>query len=272
MRRSISSWLLLAPLIAVNLFPFAVMILTALKPREEVFAYPPTWLPSRIAWENFAEMWRATNFGSALTNSLIIGVSATVATLFFAVPAAYATTRFNFAGKLLFDRFLLVVQMISPIVLIIGLFRLMVFLGLADTHAALVLLYAGFNLTFAVWMLASYFETIPRDVEEAAWMEGSSKVRAALQIFLPLALPAIAVTGIFTFINAWNDFALALTILRTPDNNTVTLQVVNLVAGRYTKEWHLIMAAAVTATVPVTIAFIWCQKYLVRGLSGGAVK
>ncbi|MCF1494366.1 ABC transporter permease subunit [Agrobacterium vitis] len=272
MRKSMLSWLLLSPLVAINLFPFVVMLLTAIKPREEVFAYPPRWLPSRVAFENFGEMWQATNFGPALVNSLSIGLATTVATLLFAVPAAYATTRFSFTGKVLFDRFLLVVQMISPIVLIIGLFRLMVFLGLADTHAALVILYSGFNLTFAIWMLASYFETIPRDVEEAAWMEGSSKLRAAIQIFLPLALPAIAVTGIFTFINAWNDFALALTVLRSPENNTVTLQVVNLVAGRYTKEWHLIMAAAFVATIPVTIAFIWCQKYLVRGLAGGAVK
>lgn len=272
MRKSLLNWLILSPLIAANLFPFAVMLLTAIKPREEVFTYPPRWLPSRVALENFVEMWRVTNFGPALMNSLAIGAGTTLLTLLFAVPAAYAMTRLSFSGKLVVDRFLLTMQMISPIVLIIGLFRLAVFFGLSDTHTALVILYAGFNLTFAVWMLKSYFSTIPRDVEEAAWMEGSSKVRAAVQIFLPLAVPAIAVTGIFTFINAWNDFALALTILRSPEKNTVTLQVVNLVAGRYTKEWHLIMAAALVATLPITLLFVWCQRYLVRGLAGGAVK
>lgn len=272
MRRSLLTWLALAPLMLLNVFPFLVMLLTAIKPRDEVLSYPPRLLPMRVAFENFAEMWTSTSFGPALINSLKVGSVATVLTIGFAVPFAYALTRHTFAGRTLFDRFLLVVQMVSPIVLIIGLFRLAVLFHLSDTHLALMVLYAGFNLTFAVWMLRSYFATIPRDVEEAAWMEGASRLTAVWKVFLPLALPAIAVTGIFTFINAWNDFALALTILRSPENNTVTLQVVNLVAGRYTKEWHLIMAAALVATLPVTVLFMWVQKYLVRGLAGGAVK
>ena len=272
MRRSLLSWLALAPLMVLNVFPFAVMLLTALKPRDEVLAYPPRWLPTRLALGNFAEMWTATNFGPALVNSIEVAAGATALTLALAVPFAYAMTRHSFAGRGALETVLLVAQMVSPIVLIIGLFRLAVFLHLVDTHLALVALYAGFNLTFAVWMLRSYFATIPRDVEEAAWMEGASRTAAVWKVFLPLALPAIAVTGIFTFINAWNDFALALTILRSPDKSTVTLQVVNLVAGRYTKEWHLIMAATLVATLPIAVLFTAVQRYLVRGLAGGAVK
>ncbi len=270
--RSLLFWLILSPLILVNVAPFVIMVLTAIKPADEVFAFPPRWLPSRIAWENFPEMWVATNFGRALWNSLVVATLSTLLAIALAVPFAYALSRFSFRGKGVLSLVLLATQMLSPVVLVLGLFRLAVAAGLNDTHAALVIYYAAFNLAFAVWMLRSYFESIPIDIEEAAWVEGASRTQALIKVFLPLALPAMAVTAIFSFINAWNDFVLALTILRTPEKATLTLEVVNLVAGRYDKEWQQIMAAALVATLPVTLIFAWLQKYLLKGLSGGAVK
>jgi multiple sugar transport system permease protein len=270
--RSLLIWLILTPLIFVNVAPFVIMILTAIKPADEVFTFPPRWLPSRIAWENFPEMWVAANFGRALMNSLVVSVLSTLLALSLAVPFAYALSRFSFRGKGVLGVILLATQMLSPVVLVLGLFRLVVAMGLNDTHAALVIYYAAFNLAFAVWMLRSYFDSIPLDIEEAAWVEGATRGKALVMVFLPLALPAMAVTAIFSFINAWNDFVLALTILRTPDKATITLEVVNLVAGRYDKEWQQIMAAALVATLPVTLMFAWLQKYLLKGLSGGAVK
>jgi multiple sugar transport system permease protein len=272
MRKSLLCWLALSPLIALNLAPFAIMLLTAIKPEDEVFRYPPTWLPSRIAWENFVEMWTATNFGRALLNSVYVASVSTLLALLLAVPFAYALARFRFRGQGFIGVLLLGTQMLSPIVLVIGLFRLAVALDLNDTHVALILFYAAFNLAFAVWMLRSYFEGIPLDIEEAAWIEGASRWQAVRRVFLPLALPAVAVTAIFSFINSWNDFVLALTILRTQEKATITLEVVNLVAGRYDKEWQQIMAAALVATVPVTLMFAWLQRYLIRGLAMGAVK
>jgi multiple sugar transport system permease protein len=145
-------------------------------------------------------------------------------------------------------------------------------LGLLDTINSVVIVYAAFNIAFSVWMLQSYFATIPRDLEEAAWMEGASRLQTLRRIFLPLALPAIAVTAIFTFINAWNEFVIALTMLRQQENYTLPIQVFSLVAGRYTIEWHHVMAAAFAATLPVVVVFAWLQRYLVRGLALGAVK
>lgn len=272
MRKSLLCWLLLLPIILVNIAPFAIMLLTALKPGDEVFAYPPRWLPSRLAWENFSDMWAATNFGNALFNSLYVATASTLLALLVAVPFAYALARFRFRGSAALSLVLLGTQMLSPIVLVIGLFRLAVAFGLNDTHAVLIIFYAAFNIAFAVWMLQSYFASISQDIEEAAWIEGAGRWQAVWKVFLPIALPAIAVTAIFSFINAWNDFVLALTMLRTPEKATLTLQVVNLVAGRYDKEWHQIMAAALAATIPVTILFAWLQRYMLRGLSGGAVK
>ena len=270
LRRSLICWLVLSPVVVAAIFPFAVMLITALKPNTEVLT--PNWWPSRITWENFRTMWVATNFGNALKNSLYVSVLATLGSLIVSIPAAYALTRFNFAGREFYRQFLLVTQMLSPIVLVVGLFRLMVTLGLIDNINSVTVVYAAFSIAFSVWMLQSYFATIPRDLEEAAWMEGAGRVKTLVKVYLPLAVPAIVVTAIFTFINAWNEFVIALTLLRSQSSYTLPIQIFSLVSGRYTVEWHHVMAATFAATTPVAVAFAWLQRYLVRGLALGAVK
>ena len=277
LRRSFWCWLVLAPLLVLTLLPFAVMLSTALKPHAEVLTYPPRWLPTRLAWENFSDMWATVGFAQAALNSLLISIGATCLALLVAVPAAYAMSRLVFRGRGAYRQFLLVTQMLSPILLVLGLFRMAAaipFNGgtLADTRLAVILIYSAFNLAFAVWMLASYFVTIPRDLEEAAWIDGAGSVRSVVQIFIPLAMPAIAVTGIVTFVANWNEFNVALTILRDPARLTLPLRVVNLVAGRYAVEWNQVMAATLVATVPVALMFTVLQRYLVGGLTLGAVK
>ena len=270
MRRTLISWAVLSPVIVLSLFPFAVMGVTALKPSAEVLV--PTWRPSRLAWENFVDMWSATGFGRALANSLYVSVFATALAIAVAIPFAYALDRFRFRARGPLKQFLLVTQMLSPILLVIGLFRLVVMLGLIDTTNSLVWIYGAFNIAFTVWMLQSYFATIPKDLEEAAWIEGARPARALWEVFLPLAIPAITVSAIFCFINAWNEFIIALTILRSDASHTLPIRIFSLVAGRYTVEWHHVMAATFAATIPVAIVFAWLQQYLVRGLSLGAVK
>jgi multiple sugar transport system permease protein len=181
-------------------------------------------------------------------------------------------SRFRFAGRSLVRQFLLVSQMLSPIVLVVGLFRLMATLGLVESVSAVGLVYMAFNIAFAVWMLQSYFDTIPPELEEAAWMEGATRWQTLAKVFIPLVTPAIAVTAIFTFINAWNEFVIALTLLRRQETYTLPIQIFSLVAGRYTVEWHHVMAATLAATLPVAVLFTWLERYLVRGLSLGAVK
>ena len=277
LRRTAWCWAVLLPFLLASLFPFAVMLSTALKPHDEVVAFPPRWLPTRLAWENFADMWRAVDFGTGALNSLAVSLGGTVLTLLVSVPAAYALSRLAFRGRDTFGRFLLVTQMLSPVLLVLGLFRLAasVHVGggtLVDSRAFVVVIYAAFQLAFAVWMLASYFVTIPRDLEEAAWIDGAGRSGALLRIFVPLAVPAMAVTGIVTFVACWNEFPVALTMLRDPANLTLPLKVVNLVAGRYSVEWNQVMAATLLATVPVVVVFAVLQRWLVRGLTLGAVK
>jgi len=271
-KRSILYWLLMSPLMIAILFPFGVMFVTAFRPREELWVYPPTWSFSEFRWLNFVEMWDKVNFGQALINSLYVSITSTLLALLIGIPAAYALSRFRFKGKGLYRQFLLVTQMMSPIVLVLGLFRLMVYFGLVNSPNSLVFTYAAFNLAFTIWMLQSYFSTIPRELEEAAKIDGASSFISLTKIFLPLAVPAMAVTAIFTFINSWNEFVLALTMLRSQESYTLTVMVFAQVAGRYQVEWHHVMAATLLATVPVAILFSWLQRYMVRGMAIGAVK
>ncbi len=272
LKRSIVYWLLLLPLIIIILFPYAVMLSTALKPQDEVFAFPPRWLPTHLAFDNFARMWTTVHFGTALQNSLFVGVATTVLSLVVAIPAAYALARMSFYGKGLYRQFLLVTQMLSPIVLVIGIFRLMAAMGLIDQLWSLVLSYSAFNLAFATWMLQSYFATIPKELEEAAWIDGANKLQSLLRVFLPMATPALAVTAILVFIYSWNEFVLALTLLRSDGKLTLTMKIFTMVGGAYTIDWSVVMAATFLATVPVAIVFSMLQRYLVRGLALGAVK
>jgi multiple sugar transport system permease protein len=275
--RSVLCWLVLAPLILIVLFPFAVMLSTALKPTAEVLQYPPRWIPRHIDWGSFAAMWQQADFGSAVLNSLAISIGATVLALVVSIPAAYAVARLAFAAKGIYRRYLLVTQMLAPVLLVLGLFRMAAAVPFGDgtlvnTRTVVIIIYAAFNVAFAVWMLSAYFAAIPRDLEEAAWIDGCTKPRAVISVFLPMAVPAIAVTAIVTFVYGWNEFVVALTMLRSPDKQTVQLSVVNLVAGRYSVEWNQVMAATLLATVPVAVLFAWLQRYLVQGLTLGAVK
>jgi len=275
--RSLLSWAVLAPLIVVTLLPFAVMLSTALKPHDEVIAYPPTWLPKHIVWQNFADMWITVGFGQAAYNSVLIAVASTLLALLVAVPAAYAMSRLEMKGRGAYRQFLLVTQMLSPILLVLGLFRMAASIpfgagSMADTRTGVVIVYATYQLAFAVWMLSSYFATIPGELEEAAWIDGATRGQAVRRVFLPLAVPAIAVTGIVTFVACWNEFTVALTLLRDPSHLTLPLKVVNLVAGRYSVEWNQVMAATLLATLPVAVVFTLLQRYLVGGLTLGAVK
>jgi multiple sugar transport system permease protein len=217
-------------------------------------------------------MWEAVRFGQALMNSALVSTVATVLCLIVAIPASYAMARLEFRGQRLFRQFLLVTQMLSPIVLVLGIFRLMARMGLVDQLPALMLAYVAFNLAFAVWMLQAYFQTIPRELEEAATLDGATSYQRLRLIFLPLAVPAIGISAVFIFIYCWNEFVLAMTLLRSTEKYTLTFQIFSLVGGRYQIEWDHVMAATLLASVPVAIVFAMLQRYLVSGLTLGAVK
>jgi multiple sugar transport system permease protein len=272
LKRSLICWGLLSPIVVVILFPYLTMFSTALTTKSEIFVFEKSWFPKVPTLENFAMVWTERGFGRALANSLYISVGATLLSIVVAIPAAYAMSRLQFRGRNAYRIYLLVTQMISPIVLIIGLFRLFAFMGLVNSMNALIAAQSAFFMAFAIWMTASYFDTVPKELEEAAWLDGAGKFTAFIRVFLPLCLPGIAVTALFTFINSWNEYALALTLLRDNANHTVPVAIAFLTGTLYEIEWNLIMAATFMATIPVAIIFASIQRYLIRGLSLGGVK
>lgn len=277
LRRTLICWAVLAPLIVLVLFPYAVMLSTALKTTPEVMSFPPHWIPRHFSLESFPGMWQQARFGIGLVNSVVIAVGSAFLALAVSIPAAYALARLRFRAKPAYRNFLLVTQMLAPVLLILGLFRLAASVPFGDgtlvnTRTGVILIYAAFHIAFSVWMLSAYFAAIPQDIEEAAWIDGCGRLQAIWHMFVPLAVPAIAVCAIVAFVAAWNEFVVALTMLREANEQTVTLEVVNLVAGRYTVTWNQVMAAALVATVPVAIVFACLQRYLVRGLTLGAIK
>jgi len=271
LKRTLICWVLLLPVLFVVLFPFVVTLFTALKPRYELTAIPASFAPSEFQWHNFVDVWNNTNIVESLINSFFISSVATFIAIGVAAPCAYAMTRFEFKGKGFYKFFLLVTQMLSPIVLVLGLFRLMVYMGVVDSLGFLSVIYAAFNVAFCVWMLQSYFETIPKDLEESAWIEGAGRIRSLLTIFLPLALPAIVIVAMFTFVNSWNEFIIAFSTLRDSSSYTIQLGIIEM-TGYYSIRWDYVMVSVIIATIPVAILFSWLQKHLVGGLTSGSVK
>lgn len=271
-RRSFLCWAALLPFLLIVLFPYATMLSTAMKGADEIFAADQSWLPSSLHFENFSTLIFERNFGCAVLNSLTISVGATLLSLAVALPAAYALARLRVPGQGLIRNYLLITQMISPIVLILGLFRMFAYFGLINSLSSVIIGHSAFYMAFAVWMLQSYFATIPKDLEEASWLDGAGRFTSFVRIFLPLSLPGIAVTGLFTFVNSWNEYAMSLTLLRDAAKQTAPVQIAFLTGTLYQIEWHLIMAATLIASLPVAIIFASIQSYLIRGLALGSLK
>ena len=269
---SIFAWIVLSPLMLLVLFPFAVMISTALKPRTEVFAENVQWLPHSIDFGPLLDVILSPAFQRALWNSAVIAVISSVATLIVATPGAYALSRYNFTGRRIVRQSLLVGQMISPIILVLGIFRLAAALGLINSVWGLTIILVAINTSFVTWILQNYFDTIPKEIEEAAYVDGASLFRIVTTIFVPLALPALGVGLMFTFINAWNEFVLALTMLRTNETHTLPIYVYSLEAGRYSVDWNVVMAGTLLTTVLIGLICAFLQRSFVSGLSQGAEK
>jgi multiple sugar transport system permease protein len=253
------------------LFPFFVMISTMLKPGTEVYTSPPYWIPKKVALSNFVKIWSQHPMAQYFRNSLIIAAGTTLLTTVLCVPAAYAVARFRFLGQKAVLYMYLVVQMFSPIIVVIALFKIISRMHLLDTYLGLILVNTVFTLSFVTWMLSGYFRSIPVDIEEAALIDGCSRMQTIVRIMLPIAAPGLVTTIIYSFIASWNEFMFALTLVQSIGKTPLTLGLYNFV-GRYTTQWEFLTAAAFLAIIPVIVLFLLIEKNLVAGIVGGAVK
>jgi multiple sugar transport system permease protein len=256
---------------AFFLFPYAVMLLTALKPDAELVTIPPRLLPEDWTPGNFLDVWDAAPIAQHLKVTLIVASVSTLMTVTAAAPAAYYTARHEFKGRRTFMLLVLITQMFSPIALLIGLYREFLQIGLVDSYWALVITNAAFNLAFTIWILNAYFKNIPAELEQAAWMDGCTRMQALRRIVLPLAAPGIVTAVIFCFIAAWNEYVIALTLINTTENQPLTLGVTSFI-GLNETEWQYLFAASLIAVVPVVILFGLIERYLISGLTAGSIK
>jgi multiple sugar transport system permease protein len=253
---------------AFFLLPYIEMVISALRPQNQLL--DRNYLPSHFDWYNFIDIW-STGFGNNLRISLEVAGGATVLVLLVAVPAAYYTARQRFRGRNAFLLLVLVTQMFQPTAMLVGLYREFLSFNMLDSVLALILVNAGFNMAFAVWILNAYVSAIPAELEEAAFIDGSSRIGALFRITLPLALPGVVTALIFTFISAWNEFIVALTLTTSPQTEPLTVTL-NSYIGQYQVDWSHLFAGSVIATIPVIILFSLIEGKVVGGLTAGSIK
>jgi ABC-type glycerol-3-phosphate transport system permease component len=270
---SIRRWwptLVLALLVLGSAFPLYWAVLASFTPEARLFR-GPSLLPSELVLDHYHALFTQRNFWIPIRNSLIVAGTTTVFCVAVGALCAYALARLQFRGKFALLGFILAVGMFPQISVVSPLYMLLRSLGLINTYPGLVLPYLTFAMPLTVWLLVGFFRQLPAELEEAAMVDGASRLRAFGEVIVPLALPGLATTAILTFVYSWNEFLFALSFTLGPERQTVPVAIA-LFRGMYQVPWGQILAAAVVATLPVTVLVLAFQRRIVQGLTAGAVK
>ena len=254
----------------ITLYPYFAMLCTALKNRVEIFS-GNTILPVTALWSNFIDIWSRAPMAKYMLNSILIASGSTIIAMLCGIPAAYALARMRFRGQTAFLGFVIVSQMFAPVVLLIGIYQVMMQLGLTDNLLGLIFVNAAFNQAFTIWLLRGTFMGISAEMEQAATIDGCNRVQSMMKVLLPVAAPGIVTTLIFIFINAWNEYTVALCLISTDTLKPLTVGI-NTFNGYNMIEWQYLFAASIFAIIPVVILFMCIEKNLVSGLASGGVK
>ena len=255
----------------VILYPYFVMLCTALKSRAEIFAINGTVVPQNANWQNFIDIWSKAPMAKYMWNSVIIAGGSTAIAMLCGIPAAYALARMKFKGQTAFLGFIIVSQMFAPVVLLIGIYKVISLLGMTNSLLGIIFINAAFNQAFTIWLLRGTFMSISAEMEQAATIDGCNRVQAMMKILLPVAAPGIVTTLIFIFINAWNEYTVALCLISTETIKPLTVGI-NIFNGYNMIEWQYLFAASIFAILPVVIMFMCIEKHLTSGLTAGGVK
>ncbi len=264
-------WTAALAALVVTLFPFYWMLNTSLKPSTEVFASPPTFVSAHWSLDAYRTVLTERPVGRYFVNSLVVALGTTALSVLLAALAAYGLTRYFPRGATPFVLFLLFTKMLPETLLIIPYFRLMSDLGLLNTYWALILAYSSFALPFSVWMLIGFFRGIPREIDEAATIDGAGPWTAFVRVILPLARPGLVAVALFTFLIAWNSYVWALVLTTDASMYVLSVGIANMV-GEYRVQWNELMAAAVIAALPVMVLYALLERHLVSAITAGAVK
>lgn len=264
-------WAVALVALAIVMFPFYWMVNTSLKPATEIFLSPPTFASPNWSLDAYMTVLTQRPVARYFVNSLVVALGTTVLSVTLAALAAYGFTRFFPHGATPFIVFLLFTKMLPETLLIIPYFQLMSDVGLLNTYLALILAYSSFALPFSVWMLIGFFRSIPRDIDEAAMIDGATYLQAFFRVILPLARPGLVAVALFTFLIAWNSYLWALVLTTDSSMYVLSVGVANMV-GEYRVQWNELMAAAVIAALPVMVLYSLLERHLVSAITSGAVK
>jgi ABC-type glycerol-3-phosphate transport system permease component len=258
-------------LVVVCLFPFAWMALSSIKSLGELYTVPPHWWPDAPTLANYAKVLFESNIPRYFLNSVIISVGSTGLALILAVFASYGFARFNFRGKPFWQAFVLVGQLLPTAAIIVPLFITLRWLGLVNTYWGLILVYMIITLPLSVWMLTSYFKAIPHELEEAAIIDGSSRLGVLFRITLPLSLPGLVAVVVYAFVTTWNEFIFALCFATDSSVKTLPIGLAEF-STEFNTDWGGVMAASMVMTVPIAALFLLFQRLFVGGMTAGATK
>ena len=261
--------LVIYSLALIVIAPFVWMILTSFKDMSEIYVYPPKWLPEKFNFDNYVKAFTAAPFGRYYFNSLVVAFAVTLGQLITCSMAAFAFARLRFKGRDVLFYVFLGTMMIPYNVTMIPSFMVLYWLGWIDTYYALIV--PGLASAFGTFLLRQFFMTIPRELEEAAYIDGASRFQVLRKIIVPLAKPALATLAIFTFMGVFNDFIWALIVINSEQMQTVQLGLA-IFRDRYLTEWDLLMAGSVTAVLPILIVFFFSQKYFIKGITLSGLK
>lgn len=253
------------------LFPFVWILTTSLKGNEDYFSFPPVWIPTEPSLAHYYRLFTHGNGWLYFKNSLAISSLSMVAALLFSVPTAYSIARFRFGGTL-FSNFLLLLRTMPAIALVIPIYVLYSKLGITNNYFGLILLYTVFYIPFAVWLMIGFIRDVPKEIEEAAFIDGCSRLQALLRVVLPVIVPGLAVVALFAFITTWNEFLFAV-ILTGAETKTMMVLVASYTTGSPTDTFFgEASASVVLGIIPAFLVAFALQRYLVKGLALGAVK
>ena len=265
---SLLTWLL----VLLISFPLLWMLITSVKPQSELFASPPTFLPREVTFEHYRRLLEDTPFIQYFFNSLLLASTTTVLVVAVATLAAYSLVRFSYPGREKLAVVVLFTYLLPSVVLIAPLYFMLVGLGLANTLSSLVIAYTTFALPYAIWLLRSFMEGLPEDLESAAMVDGATRMAAFVDVVLPQALPGIISTALFTFILSWNEYLYALVLVNSDETRPLTTGVMNMLVTAFNIEWSLLMAASVMMSIPLIVIFALLQRYLTSSINAGGVK
>jgi multiple sugar transport system permease protein len=260
---------LLVVLFAV--FPLYWILVSSVKPVEDLLDYPPSLFPLRFSLESYVKLFRLTDFPNFVLNSCVVCFFTVLITISIAILGAYALTRFRIYGKDIFANLILFVYMVPPVLLIFPLYLIVVRIRLADTLSSLVIVNIAKNLPFSLWLLRAFFQSIPLELEESAFIDGASRFQVMFRIFLPVSFPGIIATSVYTFATTWNDYIFALVFISTSEKKTIPVGLSTFIT-EWEVLWEYIITGSVIAFVPVVIFFLATERFLIKGWGAGAVK